>query len=116
MQQLWIILLSVFAALGITAVILWVSDWIVLGSRSEIGQVRLTVQVRGGAGLPYALWRLIERADCGSGMSVVLLDEGLDEADREILARILPDAEIVRGDGDAGRENQPAGNCYGGDL
>ncbi len=98
MDQIWIIFLSLFAALGIAWVIIGISEWLIFGSEQGIEEVRLELRVKGNhAMLPFAVRQLAERCRCGrTNTKIVIIDNGLTQEQIDTLLLSVPDLQIEK--------------------
>lgn len=98
MDQIWIIFLSLFAALGIASVIIGISEWLIFGSDQGIEAVRLELRVKGNhVMLPFAVRQLAERYRCGkTDTQIVIIDNGLTQEQIDTLLLSVPDLQIEK--------------------
>ncbi len=98
MDQIWIIILSLFAALGIAWVVIGIGEWLVFGSEQVIESVRLELQVKGDhAMLPFAVQQLAQKCQCGKAkVQIVIRDNGLTQEQIDTLLLGVSDVQIEK--------------------
>lgn len=95
MDQLWIIILSLFAAFGIASLIVEIGRWLVLGSDGGIKKV--TLEMKAGESnilLPFAVRHIADY--CRGDTQIVVIDNGLTQEQVDALLLSIPDLQIQK--------------------
>ena len=96
MEQIWIIILSFFAAFGIASLVLEICRWIVLGSNGGIKKITLEIEPGGGNVLvPFAVRSMMDY--CRGDTQMIVIDNGLTQEQIDILLISIPDLQIQKG-------------------
>ncbi len=98
MDQIGIIILSFFAALGIAYLIMEIRDWIIGGSAQAVSRVTLELDpVENDAMLPFVVGRIAEQCLSGNSRAqIVVLDKGLTQEQVDALLICVPDLQIEK--------------------
>lgn len=95
MDQIWIIVLSLFAAFGIASLILEIGRWIVLGSDGGIKKVTLELKAEeNSVMLPFAVRQIADYCRCDT--QIVVIDNGLTQEQIDALLLGVPDLQIKK--------------------
>lgn len=93
MDQIGIIILSLFAALGIAYLIMQIREWILWGSTQAVRRVILELNPEeNDVILPFAVARIAEQ--CRAQM--VVIDKGLTQEQVDALLICVPDLQIEK--------------------
>lgn len=120
METVLFIVFSVFSAIGLLYVVMFISEWFVFGDKETILCAKVEIHMRGGGMFCPALVRgLIEflgRVNTGCGQpQIVLVDDGLTPQNRQELAYITDGLDFVHLERGAG-VGQGVENGTGEDL
>lgn len=98
MDQIGIIILSFFAALGIAYLIVEIRGWIIGGSAQAVRRVILELEpAENDAMLPFVVERIAEQCRSGNRRAqVVVIDQGLTQEQVDALLICVPDLQIEK--------------------
>ena len=98
MDQIGIILLSFFAALGIAYLITEIREWVYFGSAQAVQRVVLELEPEeNDAMMPYIVGRIAEQCRCGNRLAqIVVIDKGLTQEQVDALLIHVPDLQIEK--------------------
>lgn len=98
MDQIGIIILSLFAALGIAYLIMEIREWIIGGSAQAVRRVILELQPEeDDVMLPFVVGRIAEQCRSRNRQAqVVVIDKGLTQEQVDALLIGVPDLQIEK--------------------
>ena len=97
MDQIYIIVLSLFAALGIAYLIIGLFERIVFDTDNGIKKVKIQIHIEQLTPITaHAIARLAERCQCANDQRLVVVDEGLSEEQVDMLYMQVPNVEIIK--------------------
>ncbi|MBO5783903.1 MAG: hypothetical protein J6R33_02925 [Clostridia bacterium] len=98
MDQIGIIILSLFAALGIAYLIMEIREWIIGGSAQAVRRVILELKPEeNDVMLPFVVGRIAEQCRSGNRrVQVVVIDKGLTQEQVDALLICVPDLQIEK--------------------
>ncbi len=98
MDQIGIIILSLFAALGIAYLIMQIREWILWGSAQAVRRVILELKPEeNDVLLPFVVGRIAEQCRSGNGRAqIVVIDNGLTQEQVDALLICVPDLQIEK--------------------